>query len=347
MLNEKGIYYGKLVVQGIDDLKDKLISENILKSADLGVNSSLADISSSVSTEFSGGSFASIIVEGYSKILYKNLYHMGQVNLDSSELAPAYNYFKELRDVFESSSLNKPFNYYKKYRVWALQARSCIRRALDIAEAGIGVPNKQFGSSYAFEAKIEDVINFSGTASEDFTKVGLKLPGNEGKYIEIETNELFKEKSGASNVSTVNVILNVIYNDDKERNSKIYPVATVYNNKKLETVKMISANDLIEILKNDYKAVVSNTIVDNEILYKKLNEVGKQSLKPAFFFATGKSKVHPVCHCEYENSWPAVVLRANNVKDLNNISLYTIRSLEHALARKNQKREVKTENSLA
>ena len=96
MLNEKGIYYGKLVVQGIDDLKDKLISENILKSSDLGVNSSLADISSSVSTEFSGGSFASIIVEGYSKILYKNLYHMGQVNLDSPELAPAYNYFKEL-----------------------------------------------------------------------------------------------------------------------------------------------------------------------------------------------------------------------------------------------------------
>lgn len=338
MLNNKGIYYAKLIVKGIDDLKDKLINENILKPADLGTNSSLADISSSVSTEFSGGSFASILVEGYSKVFYKYFYHMGQINLDSAELAPAYSYFKELKDVYDSSSLNKPFNYYKKYRVWAFKAKSCLKAALEVAEQGRGVANKQRGSSYSFETAIEDVISFSNNRSEDFTKMGLKLPNSEGKYIQIETNEIYKEKSGASSASTINVILNIIYEDDKEKNSKIYPIVTVYNNKPLEIVKMISANDLIEILKNDYHATCSNTIIDNEPLYQKLNEVGSQSLQPAYFFATGKNKVHQICNCELENSWPGVILRANGPKDLANIPMFTVRSLEHALSRKSQRR---------
>ena len=104
---------------------------------------------------------------------------------------------------------------------------------------------------------------------------------------------------------------------------------------------MISANDLIDILINDYKASVSNTIVDNEPLYQKLNEMGNQSLQPAYFFATGKNKVHQICNCELENSWPGAILRANNVKDLNNVTLFTIRSLEHAMARKSQKRDAR------
>lgn len=339
MLNNKGIYYAKLIVKGIDDLKDKLINENILKPSDLGANSSLADISSSVSTEFSGGSFASILVEGYSKIFYKNFYHMGQVNLDSPELAAAYSYFKELKDVYDSNSLNKPFNYYKKYRVWAFKAKACLKNALEIAESGRGVANKQHGSSYSFETNVDDVINFSANRSEEFTKMGLKLPNSEGKYIQIETNEIYKEKTGASNATTINVILNIIYDDDKEKNSKIYPVVTAYNNKQLEIVKMISANDLIDILMNDYKATCSNTIVDNEPLYQKLNEVGNQSLQPAYFFATGKNKVHQICNCELENSWPAAILRASTTKDLNNITLFTVRSLEHAMTRKSQKRD--------
>ena len=339
MLNNKGIYYAKLIVRGIDELKDKLINENILKPSDLGANSSLADISSSVSTEFSGGSFASILVEGYSKIFYKNFYHMGQINLDSPELAPAYSYFKELKDVYDSNSLNKPFNYYKKYRVWAFKAKACLKNALEMSISGREPANKQYGSSYAFETSVDDVISFSSNRSDDFTKVGLRLPNSEGKYIQIETNEMYKEKSGASNASTVSVILNIIYNDDKEKNSKIYPVVTVYNNKPLEIVKMISAIDLMDILVNDYKATVSNTIIDNEPLYQKLNEMGNQSLQPAYFFATGKNKVHQICNCELENSWPAAILRANSVKDLNNITLFTIRSLEHAMARKSQKRD--------
>jgi len=347
MLNNKGIYYAKLIVKGIDDLKDKLINENILKPADLGINSSLADISSSVSTEFSGGSFASILVEGYSKIFYKNFYHMGQVNLDRPELAPAYSYFKELKDVYDSSSLNKPFNYYKKYRVWAFKARACLKSALELAETGRGVVNKQYGSSYAFEAGIDDVISFSNNKSEDFTKMGLRLPNTEGKYIQIETNEIYREKTGASNATTINVILNIIYNDDKEKNSKIYPIVTVYNNKPLEIVKMISANDLIDILMSDYKATCSNTIVDNEPLYKKLIEVGNQSLQPAYFIATGKNKVHQILNCEVENSWPAVVLRANSTKDLNNITLFTVRSLEHAMMRKSQKRDSRIGENVA
>lgn len=348
MLNNKGIYYAKLIVKGIDDLKDKLINENILKPADLGANSSLADISSSVSTEFSGGSFASILVEGYSKIFYKNFYHMGQVNLDSPELSQAYSYFKELKDVYDSNSLNKPFNYYKKYRVWAFKAKACLKSALEVAEIGQGVANRQYGTSYHFETSVDDVISFSNNRSEDFTKMGLKVPNSEGKYVQIETNEIYKEKTGASNASTTNVILNIIYSDDKEKNSKIYPIVTAYNNKPLEIVKMISANDLIDMLMNDYKATCSNTIVDNEPLYQKLNEVGNQSLQPAYFFATGKNKVHQICNCELENSWPAAILKANTTKDLNNITLFTIRSLEHAMTRKSQKRDSRmSESSIA
>lgn len=347
MLNNKGIYYAKLIVKGIDDMKDKLINENILKPSDLGANSSLADISSSVSTEFSGGSYASILVEGYSKNLYKYFYHMGQINLDSPELASAYSYFKELKDVYDSSSLNKPFNYYKKYRVWGFKARACLKSALEIAEMGRGVANKQHGSSYYFEANSEDILSFASNNSEDFTKMGLKLPNSEGKYIQIETNEIYKEKTGASNNSTINVIVNVLYNDDKERNSKIYPIVTVYNNKPLEVVKMMPANDLIEILKNDYKATYTNNIVDNEPLYQKLNEVGNQSLQPAYFFATGKNKVHQICNCELENSWPAAILKANTTKDLSNITLFTMRSLEHAMTRKSQKRDSRVSENIA
>ena len=341
MLNNRGIYYAKLIVKGIDELKDKLITENILKPADLGANSSFADISSSVSTEFSGGSFASILVEGYSKLLYKYFYYMGQVNLESNELAPAYSYFKELRDVYESSSLNKPFNYYKKYRVWAFKAKSCLKSALEIAEIGKGIANKQYGSSYAFETDANNVICLS--SNKDFTKMGLKMPNEESKYIQIETNEIYREKAGASNVNTTNVILNIIYNDEKEKNSKIYPIVTVYNNKPLEIVKMISALDLMEILKNDYKATWSNTIVDNEPLYKKLNEVGKQSLQPSLFYATGKNKVYQIFNCESENSWPSVILKGN----LSNITIFTIRSLEHALNRKNQRRDSRAESLAA
>ena len=347
MLNNKGIYYAKLIVKGIDDLKDKLINENILKPSDLGANSSLADISSSVSTEFSGGSFASILVEGYSKLFYKNFYHMGQVNLDSPELAPAYSYFKELKDVYDSSSLNKPFNYYKKYRVWAFKAKACLKNALEAAATYSGVVNKEHGSSYAFEANVEDVINFSNNKNDDFTKVGLKLPNSEGKYIQLETNEVFKEKTGASNTSTINVVLNIIYNNDAEKNSKIYPIITAYNNKSLEIVKMISANDLIDILMNDYRATCSNTIIDNEPLYQKLNELGNQSLQPAYFFATGKNKVHQICNCELENSWPAVILKANSTKDLSNITLFTVRSLEHAMSRKSQRRDSRSDSIAA
>ena len=131
---------------------------------------------------------------------------MGQVNLDSPELAPAYSYFKELKDVYDSSSLNKPFNYYKKYRVWAFKAKACLKNALEVANSYGGVANKEHGSSYAFEANVEDVINFSNNKSDDFTKVGLKLPNCEGKYIQLETNEVFKEKTGASNTSTINVV---------------------------------------------------------------------------------------------------------------------------------------------
>ena len=110
---------------------------------------------------------------------------------------------------------------------------------------------------------------------------------------------------------------------------------------------MISANDLIDILMNDYRATCSNTIIDNEPLYQKLNELGNQSLQPAYFFATGKNKVHQICNCELENSWPAVILKANSTKDLSNIQLFTVRSLEHAMSRKSQRRDSRSGDSIA
>ena len=50
MLNNKGVYYAKLIVNDIDDLKDVLINANILKPSDFGANSNLADISKKIRT---------------------------------------------------------------------------------------------------------------------------------------------------------------------------------------------------------------------------------------------------------------------------------------------------------
>lgn len=342
MLNNKGVYYAKLIVNDIDDLKDVLINANILKPSDLGANSNLADISKSVSTEFSGDDTkTAFLMIGCSEKIYKNFYSMGSVNLEGAELAPAYNYFKELKSVYDAKTFPRSFNYYKKYVVWALAARTALKTALKKAELNEGIPNKLYGTSYSFEATHDSVISNFSIKGEDFTKVGLRLPNVENEYVQIESNEVYREKCGSGNNPTSNVVVNIIYNDDKEKNSKIYPVISTFEGKAFKIIRMISANDLINMLTNDYKADVSTDIVDMEPLYKKLNEVWRQSLQPVYFFATGKNKVHTICKCESENAWPNSVLKATSSKDLSNITLFTKRSLEHAMARKSQKRDTK------
>ena len=110
---------------------------------------------------------------------------------------------------------------------------------------------------------------------------------------------------------------------------------------------MISANDLIDILKNYYNATFNPTIIDNEPLYQKLNEVGNQSLQPVYFFATGKNKVHQICNCETENSWPSAILKATTTKDLSNVLVFTKRSLDHVMLRKSQKRDSRSGENIA
>ena len=63
----------------------------------------------------------------------------------------------------KNQNINKKLN--KKYRVGAFKAKACLKTALDMAISGRGVSPKQYGSSYSFEAGIDDVINFSTLSS--------------------------------------------------------------------------------------------------------------------------------------------------------------------------------------
>ncbi len=340
MLNYKGRYYTKEILKDLSVIRDKLCELKILKTSDLGENTNLAAISASVSTDFIPTELSSILVKGYSENIKNNFYYMGEENL--LNLPESSKYYEDLKKVYESNSNNKGFEYFKLFYRYNYLVTNNLKEALLKAERGEGVPAKRKGASYSFDTSLDNVIVLSNDR-EDYTKMGLKVPGSDGKFIQIDGNDMYRSKvssvAATTNPSSVNmsVVVNIPFNEEKEIPKKIYPVVSTYKNRPIEIVEMISASELISILKEDYNATYSNVIVDMETFYEQAEKISKQSLQSVVFFVSGKSKTYKVIECQKHGEWPYAVIKANNVSDLSNINLLTKRNFDLVVARKNEK----------
>ncbi len=339
MLNYKGRYYTKEILKDLSVIRDKLCELKILKTNDLGENTNLAAISASISTDFISTELSSILVKGYSENIKDSFYYMGEENL--LNLPEANKYYEDLKKVYESDSSNKGFEYFKLFYRYNYSITKCLKEALLKAERGENVPVKRKGASFSFDTSLDNITVLSG-AKDDYSKMGIKIPNGDGKFVQIDGNDMYRSKttsSAASNPSsaTVSVVINIPYNDEKEIAKKIYPVVSTYKGRPIEKVSMISATELIEMLKDDYNATASNIIVDMEPFYEQAEKISRQSLQGVVYFVTGKNKAYRVIDCQKLGEWPTGVIKANSISDLSNVTLLTKRSFDLVLSRKNEK----------
>ena len=339
MLNYKGRYYAKEIKKQLIIIKDFLCEYKILKTSDLGENTNLANISASISTDFTATEIAAVLVTGYSENIRDSFSYMGEENL--ANLPEASKYYEDLNKIYESNSSNRGFEYFKLFYRCQYSVINCIENAL-LASEKIGTTAKRKGASFSFDTSLDNVI-YLNSNRDDYTKVGLRYPGSEGKFIQIDKNDIYRSKvssaAALSNPSSVNVsvIVNIPYKEEKELAKKLYPVVSTYKNRPIETVEIIPATEFIEILKEEYNATSSNVIVDMEAFYEQADKVSKQMLKEVVFFVTGKNKAYRVIDCEKKGEWPASVIKANSVSDLGNVQLLTKKGFDLQMARKNEK----------
>ena len=342
MLNYKGRYYTKEILKDLSIIRDKLCELKILKTNDLGENTNLAAISASISTDFISTELSSILVKGYSENIKDSFYYMGEENL--ANLPEASKYYEDLKKIYESSSGNKGFEYFKLFYRYNYSVTNSLKDALLKAERGEGVPSKRKGASFSFDTSLDSVTSLTGI-KDDYSKMGLRIPGSEGKFVQIDGNDMYKSKvssaAAVTNPSSVNVsvVVNIPYNDEKEIPKKIYPIVSTYKGKPIEIVGMISATELIDMLKDSYNATSSNVIVDMEPFYEQAEKISRQSLQGVVYFITGKNKAYRVIECQKLGEWPTGIIKANNVSDLNNVTLLTKRSFDLVLSRKNEKNQ--------
>ncbi len=339
MLNYKGRYYTKEILKDLSVIRDKLCELKILKTNDLGENTNLATISASISTDFISTELSSIIVKGYSENIKDSFYYMGEENLVN--LPEASKYYEDLKKVYESNSSNKGFEYFKLFYRYNFAVTKSLKEALLKAEKGEGVPSKKKGISFSFDTSLDNVAVLSGI-KDDYSKMGIKVPDSDGKFVQIDGNDMYRSKvssAALSNPSSVNVsvVINIPYKDEKEISKKIYSVVSTYRGKPIEIVGMISANELMDMLRDSYRATSSNIIVDMEPFYEQAEKIARQSLQGVVYFVTGKNKAYRVIDCQKLGEWPNGIIKANNVADLNNVTLLTKRSFDLVLSRKNEK----------
>ena len=348
MLNYKGRYYTKEILKDLSVIRDKLCELKIIKTSDLGENTNLAAIATSISTDFISTEYSSILVKGYSENIKDSFYYMGEENLIN--LPEASKYYDDLKKVYESNSSNKRFEYFKLFYRYNYSVTNSLKEALLKAEQGEGVPTKRKGASFSFETALDNVTVLSGV-KDDYSKMGLRLPNGDGKFIQIDGNDMYRGKiSSAAAVTnpssvTVPVIINIPFKDEKEIPKKIYPVVSTYKGKPIEIVGMISASELIDILREDYGATSSNVIVDMEPFYEQAEKIARQSLQGVVYFVTGKNKAYRVIDCQKQGEWPFGVIKANNTADLNNVTLLTKRSFDLVLSRKSEKNHLTSRKS--
>ena len=182
MLNFKGRYYTKEILNYLSAIRNELCDHKILKTSDLGENTNLAAISASISTDFIPTSLPSITVKGYSENIKDSFYYMGEENLIN--LPEASKYYEDLKKVCESSSCNKGFEYFKLFYRYNYSVTNSLKEALLKAEKGEGVPVKRKGASFLFDTSLDNIAVLSGV-KDDYSKMGLKIPGSEEKFIHI------------------------------------------------------------------------------------------------------------------------------------------------------------------
>lgn len=338
MLNYKGKYYAKQILREITLIRDKLSELRIIKTSDLGEHTNLAVISASISTSFLSTELASVLVKSYSEFIKENFYIMGEENL--SNLPEASRYYEELIKVYDSNSNNKGFEYFKLFSRYHYGVSKCLHEALMKAERFEGIPARRKGSSFSFDTSIDN-MTFLRTSREDYTKLGLRLPNSEEKFIQLDSRDVYRGKVSASATSSNNVsmpvIINIAYNDEKELAKKLYPVVSTYKNRPIDKVEMISGAELVSILKEYYNATTSNVIVDMEAFYEQADKVARQNLQEAAYFITGKHKAYRVIDCEKIGEWPIGVIKATSPADLGNVSLLTPKNFDIAMSKKNEK----------
>ena len=341
MLNNKGRYYAKQIRKEMTTVVDYLCEKNIMKTKDLGGNTNLAAISSSLSTDFLATETAAILVRGYSESIRSHFYCMGEENL--ANFPELRKYYDELNKVYDSKSNNKAFEYYKLIYRFHYDVMNCLEEAILKAERSENIPAKRKGSNFYFETCLDNII-FLTLNNEDYSKVGLRLPNSDNKFIQIDRTDIFKGKvseTAANNPSSANVsvIINFVYNDEKELAKKLYPIVSTYDNKPIEITKMIPATEFISILKEEYNATSSNVVVDMEAFYEQADKIYRQNLQEAVFFVTGKNKCFRIMECEKKGEWPFGVIKATSTSDLTNVTLLTKRNFDLMMARRNEKNQ--------
>lgn len=340
MLNYRGIYYARSILDHLKAIRNNLCDLKILKTSDLGENTNLATISASISTDFISTELPAIIVKGYSENIKDDFFSMGKENL--AILPEASKYFDDLKKVYESHSNNKGFEYFKLFYRYQYHVINSLENAILKAERREGTPVKREGFSYFFDTTLDNITSLSGM-KDDYTKMGLRIPGGEGKFVQIDGSDMYRSKTSSaaalSNPSSVNisVVINISCANEKELQKIIYPIVRTYKNKPIEIIGMMSATELVEMLREDYNATSSNVIVDMEPFYEQAEKIVRQNLQKVVYFVTGKNKAYRVIDCEKQGEWPLGVIKASTVSDLSNVNLLTKRSFDLALSRKNEK----------
>lgn len=329
--NFKGIYFALEIQKQLNELRDRLLDLKVLKTGDLGENQNWAGISANYSTVFNLVGLPYILVKGISEIIRDNFYHMEEINL---ALIPESNkYYEELNKVYDGSG-NKGFQYFNLFRRFYYSVMTELREALIKASQKDVERAKKTGASFSFETSLDNIVVLSNAKENDYTKMGLRIPDEDGtKFVQIDGRDMIRTANNSAaavaNPSSVNcpVVVNIPYEKVEDLGNRIYPIVSTYEGKPIKTAGWISAKELINMLKNDYDAVVSNNIVDLEPFYERAHTIHQQCLQPAAYVIVGKNKAYELIACAGRGVWPASVVKATTGADASSLTLVTARGL--------------------
>lgn len=328
-LNYRGIYYAEGVLKQFAELRDRLLELKVLKTGDLGENQNWAGISANYSTVFNLVGLPYILVKGISEIIRENFYQMEDINLS---LVPESNkYYDELNKVYEGSG-NKGFQYFNLFRRFYYSVTEELKQALLKASQRDADRVKKTGYSFTLDTSLDNICVLSNAKENDYTKMGLRIPGEDGtKFVQVDGRDMIRMSNNgaiaASNSGSVTVVINIPSEKVEDLGNRIYPIVSTYEGKPIKTSGWINAKELIGVLKNDYNATMSSTVVDLEALYRRACEVKEHCLQPAEYIVVGKNKAWEIVACALKGIWPASVAKAETPAEASNLTVLTARGL--------------------
>ena len=101
MLNYKGLYYAKDVLDSLNEIKNNLLDERIIKTTDIGKanQGNIIAILNSQKTDFLSNKAASVNITGFSELNIRSLKYMGSSNLLNKELGEVLKYYNDLKAI--------------------------------------------------------------------------------------------------------------------------------------------------------------------------------------------------------------------------------------------------------